>query len=368
MRFNIGFTLLGLLGLATALNGCFSASQSKLTTNIKNYQHIVSKTQAVAISTSLSSKLGEKCSEPRNKSPLQKFKLRKCRLDHQFKDIFILEKDNKEIAKWNAATYSMGFNAFEADLDGDGRQELIVASHNGTSNGLGVSYWTIYVLADPSVYPIQTPMRFSTQDYGGIHGTFVPDGEQFEIWTTAWEWTGTDNTLGIIGQQWRYQEGELISTTHPILKRWYSYNFQSERSKTHDNPLIPYLWLANSKVQAYEEHPLFQTTTILSIEDGTIQNINEKCTDDFTCQFTVDLNPNQGVFQTYIYFEQKTGLPQESDKNKKYFSYFGDWSSKRIYPTGYLPSDPNKWLKNKQYKVITYTDKYSSKFKVLWIM
>ena len=356
-KIEFGLGLLGLSSLAIALSGYFSASQSQLTANIKttNFkpanitnQQIVA-TPPADISSPAQKSSVEKCSEAKTVPPSQKLKLRKCHSLDWREHKFILERDNKEIGSWNAKS-SLRFDVFESDLDGDGRQELIVTDHNGTSNGLGVSYWTIYILPDPT-YPLPTPMQFETQEYGKV-GTFVPDGDRFEVWTTEWKWIG--ETTGIIGQQWRYRQGELIPTDHPILRRWLSFNFAAERSQTHRDPRVPYLWLANPKVQAYEENPLLQPYEITSIEDGIIQNIRN------IRNISVDFQPDQGNPKSYYYHDYNS-----SDLSS--ISYFGDWSSHRIYPVRYLPSDPQKWLKDKRCKIITYRDKYSRTLRIIWI-
>ncbi|ELS32357.1 MULTISPECIES: hypothetical protein [Pseudanabaena] len=371
IKFALG--LLGLSSFAIALSGCIFASHPQLnegiktsnirTANVPNQQ--IAATPSVAISPSQKTDTVEKCSEAKAVMPSQKFKLRKCHSLDWRENKFILEQDNKEIGNWKAK-FSLRFDAFEADLDGDGRQELIIAEHNATSNGLGVAYWTIYIFPDPS-YPLPKPMQFETQEYGKL-GTFVPDGDRFEVWTTEWKWIG--ETTGIIGQQWRYRNGELIPTDHPVLRRWLSFNFAAERSQTHHDPRVPYLWLANPKAQAYEENPLLQPYEITSIEDGTIQNVrnirdvsdvNNNCHEksNHDCKIVVDFNPDLGDPQSYIY-------DRKSNSNSLSISYFGDWSSRRIYPVSYLPSDPQKWLKDKRGKIITYADKYST-LRILWL-
>ncbi|WP_156341299.1 hypothetical protein [Pseudanabaena sp. 'Roaring Creek'] len=363
-KIKFALVLLGLSSFAIALSGCISASHSQLTdsiktsnirtTNVPNQQIVA--TPSAAISPSAQTDAVEKCSEAKAVSPSQKLKLRRCTDSRDREnEILILEENSKEIGRWNSGicnrAYCRGdfFDAFEIDLDGDGKQELIIARLLG-SNTLGVAYWNIYIFQDPSIAPFQLLMHFVTNDYNRL-GTFVPDGDRFEVWTTQWAWTG--ETTGIIGQQWRYRNGELIPTDHPVLRRWLSFNFAAERSQTHHDPRIPYLWLANPKAQAYEENPLLQPYEITSIEDGTIQDvrnvsdINNSCTEKsiLDCMIVVDFKPDFGDPQSYIYARKSTS-------NLLGFYYFGDWSSRRIYPVSYLPSDPQKWLKDKRGKII----------------
>ncbi|UBF23847.1 hypothetical protein K9N68_19045 [Kovacikia minuta CCNUW1] len=258
-----------------------------------------------------------------------------------------------------------GFQAFMANLDGNGSPELVIANHDGTSNGLGIRYWTVYILPEPLNHPPQQPLQFTVEEYGK-QGTFVQDGNnQFEIWTT--QWSG-----GIIGQQWRYHSGRLIPTDHPILERWYSFNFEKERANTYRNPRIPYLWLATPKVQAHSEHPLLGTADIIGSADGVVQGVKMECVKNYiSCidKTTIIFKPNQGKSHAYSYNRTgyRYGLEEEETQS---FAYFGDWSSRRIYPANYLPSNPNYWLNNRPCKLITYKRKVNdqSLFKILWLM
>ncbi|TYQ27299.1 hypothetical protein [Pseudanabaena sp. UWO310] len=129
--------------------------------------------------------------------------------------------------------------------------------------------------------------------------------------------------------------------------------------------------MANPKAQAYEENPLLQPYEITSIEDGTIQNVrnirnvsdtNNNCYEKsiHDCKIVVDFKSDLGNPQSYIYSYKSTS-------NSLSISYFGDWSSRRIYPVSYLPSDPQKWLKDKRGKIITYTNKYSTLLRIIWL-
>lgn len=361
MKFKIGFV--GSASLAIALSGCFSVPQTQTPLAA------IPKDQAQSLAVAQPLTPVEICSKPISIPPSQKFELIRCETGLSDK-IFILKEDGKEIGRWRASISPHRFDAFEADLDGDGRQELIVANHDGTSNGKGVSYWTIYIVPDPSTHPFRSPLQFQVQEYGR-QGTFVRDADRFEIWTTSWEWA--KKTDGLVGQQWRYREGELVPTSHPILRRWYSYNFKAERGKTRSDPRIPYLWLASPKVEVYDEQPLLQSAKILSVEDGVGQSINKKCfkAEDNNCREKVEIsfNSNLGEPRSYIYANSSFRyLPQEPEERKKYFSYFGDWSSRRIYPISYLPENSEKWLKDRRCKLITYGLTYSRTFKILWLM
>lgn len=313
-------------------------------------------------------KVSDSCIESASVSLSKELKLEKCRLNTTawLNGRFILKQGSKEI--WSFAypqsTMASDSQAFMADLDSNGSPELVIANHNGTSNGLGIHYWTVYILPEPLTHPPPQPLQFAVAEYGK-QGTFVRDGNQFELWTT--EWSG-----GIIGQQWRYHSGQLIPTNHPILERWYSFNFERERAKTWGDPRIPYLWLATPKVRAHAEDPLLEAAEMISAVDGVVQSIKTECVkNDMSCidKTKITFKPNQGTSRSYFYNRtgHQYGLEEEEAQS---FAYFGDWSSRRIYPENYLPSNPNYWLHNRSCKLITYkrTVNDQSLFKILWLM
>lgn len=357
----------GLVGLAIAAVVRFPVSPVAVT------QPVEPATQQVANSPMLSkepqpdSKVSDSCIEAASVSLSKELKLEKCRLNTPkwLNGRFVLKQGSKE--KWSFAypqsTMASNFQAFVADLDGSGRRELVIANHDGTSNGLGIRYWTVYIVPEPLTRPPQQPLRFVVSEYGK-QGTFVQRNNQFEIWTT--DWSG-----GVVGQQWRYRDGRLIPTDHPILKRSYSFNFEKERAKTAADPRIPYLWLATPKVQTHSEHPLIQAAEVASSVDGVVQSIKTKCVkNDIRCIDTTQLTfkPDQGALRSYFY--NRTGYKYGLEDETQSFAYFGDWSSRRIYPENYLPSNSNDWLINRRCKLITYKQKGNNQslFKILWLM
>jgi len=95
----------------------------------------------------------------------------------------------------------------------------VVANHDGTSNGIAVDYWTIFIFPDPEFHNFTTPLTFSVEEYGSF-GTFVTSGGRVSILTTTWVNNEDPKHkrgwgMYLVGQWWRYQSGEL----RPLLER-----------------------------------------------------------------------------------------------------------------------------------------------------
>ena len=86
-------------------------------------------------------------------------------------------------------------------------------------------------------------------------------------------------------------------------------------------------------------------------KSGVIQSVRREKE-----SITVVFKPRGEQATTYIY-PGKIG-----DKDK--LDYVGNTASGRLYPTGYLPSQADKWLKNKRATLQSYGD---NNLNVLWL-
>src|ERR1044071_9334728 len=114
--------------------------------------------------------------------------IRICKLLSDDKDTFLVQKDGKNVGTWPATAFLADTSRFEVligDLDNDRKPELIVANNDGTSNGLGVDYWTIFIFPDPNFHNFTPPLTFSVEEYGSF-GTFVTNRGRVNILTTTW--------------------------------------------------------------------------------------------------------------------------------------------------------------------------------------
>jgi hypothetical protein len=155
--------------------------------------------------------------------------MRYCKAISDDEDSFVVERAGKRVASWPASVFAGETELFEilhVDLDGDGRRELIVADHTGTSCGMGVDYWKIHIFADPEFRRPQEPLVFDIEEFGAF-GNVVPMGRSILILTT--KWVGADDPQGkrdmgtyLFGQWWSYKGGELIPARNsPLVGRRY---------------------------------------------------------------------------------------------------------------------------------------------------
>ena len=75
-------------------------------------------------------------------------RIRICKLLSDNADVFLVEKEDRTLGAWPNTGYlgeTDDFEVLRSDLDGDRQPELIVANRDVTSNGMGVSVWTIAI-------------------------------------------------------------------------------------------------------------------------------------------------------------------------------------------------------------------------------
>lgn len=151
-----------------------------------------------------------------------------------------------------------GFQVVEADLDGDGDTERVLAVLAGVSNGLGVARWTVHVLEAGR----PTALSFSVAEYG--EGTLLrrEKGPGCDVLLT--EWKDLEDPLRgwgmyFIGRRDTYREGALVPTGAPVRVRRYLREFREDfRSSNGERSLPvghPAKWLSEGWAEAWPSDP-----------------------------------------------------------------------------------------------------------------
>lgn len=257
---------------------------------------------------------------------------------------FTLARAGQTLATWTHAGVafgSEGFDLLRTDLDADGARELVVAYHDGTSNGLGVSYWTLFVFPEAG----GPPLRFSTQEYGA-EGTFpraVRAGRR--VLVTGWEGSsepGRGAGTYFFGRTYRYAAGRLVPDAAPIRARRLLNGFARERGRP--GPRDPAGWLSRNARSLLTE-PLAQGRALAEVS-GRVETVAISDTG-----MTVTLRPARGAAVAVPAFA------------------FGDAATRRLYPFGYVPADEPAWPSGLAARAVTYATPgpYGTPLTVVWL-
>jgi hypothetical protein len=294
--------------------------------------------------------------------------LRVCKQLSDERDVFVVEKAGKQVGVWPSRTYmneTSGFEVLRSDFNHDGRSELIVANHDGTSQGLGIDYWTIMIFPDATFSTIAEPLTFSVEEYGST-GTFVADNNaNLSILTTRWVWT-TDpkrkrgEGLYLVGQWWRYRSGELIpQTNRATLARRYLGSFAKERWDTLDSDEMPYRWLTSARAERVKAEQI--TGPSSRSQTGIIEAVSTSTEPGSDRTVTITFRPDTASPVAYTYPK-----PERDETSDFDLDFIGDSATGRIYPIRYLPAQVVPWLKGKRATVRTYGEDRRSE-KILWL-
>lgn len=294
--------------------------------------------------------------------------LRVCKQLSDERDVFVIEKDGTKVGVWPART-AMGetsdFQVLRADFNHDGRGELVVANHDGTSNGMGIDYWTISIFHDAEFKPGEEPLTFSVEEYGSF-GTFVADRHaRLSILATRWVWTNDpqgkrQEGVYLVGHWWRYQSGELVpETDRPTLARRYLFSFANERGETSGTDEVPYRWFKNARAERLKPEQI--TGASSRSETGVIEEVLAVSKAGSERSVKVSFRPDRGATVAYSYPKPDDGVNADPS-----LDFIGDTATGRIYPIRYLPSQPVPWLKGKHATLRTYGEEPRTE-KILWL-
>ena len=290
--------------------------------------------------------------------------IRICKALADSLDAFVLENEGKRVGTWPGMT-TLGetgdFEVLEADLDNDGHAELIISNHDSTSNGMGVVLYTISIFSSDALINFRSPLSFSVEEYGSF-GTFVSAGRNINILATRWQWTkdprrrrGTG--LYLMGQWWRYVGGELVpAPNRSTLARRFLQSFADERDNTQENPAIPFKWLSGPRAETFRVDPLV-TQKGQSMIEGVITEVSSENKNDRRT-LTIGFRPDDGASVTFSY-------PRDfGDEGGYSLAYIGELKQNRIFPSRYIPTSPDHWLKGRRATVITYSE---GDQRILWL-
>lgn len=176
-----------------------------------------------------------------------------------------LINQGKSEQTWSAGDWPSGsylgrtddFEVLSGDLRGNNKTEWIIANHEGSSQGVVVHFWRLYVLnpSDPSAPPIS----WLNSDYGP--GSFAlpsnTDAKGCDILMTYWREgheRGRNKGLYFVGSWFRlgFDKLELHPTRRKRLRR-YLYSFALEQARdsgafdTDKGISFPAKWLRPTK-------------------------------------------------------------------------------------------------------------------------
>jgi len=194
-----------------------------------------------------------------------------------------VERPGGTVARWAAAGIayqSLGFDLVRVDLGGDGTPELVLAHHESEGNGLGVRWWTLYVV--DGQHPDAAPLSFASAEHGD--DAFVRTPRGIRLLAGTWE-DGRDPRRGaglyFTGRLYRYDgaTGTLVpDAAAPAYRRRYLNSFAAQRGRSYEAEertgqrgvpgQTPWRWLQHRGTLRLRTDPRLPTTRRLGAPEA----------------------------------------------------------------------------------------------------
>ncbi len=288
---------------------------------------------------------------------------------------FFVERGGRQTSAWNAAAFLGDVSQFEiwrGDLDNDAQDEIVILNSEGQSNGMGITYQTVFILPssfDTVAAPIE-PLRFSAEDFS-VKGGFVKNKQtkRFEIFVSNWEWNwqprGKKEGLYLVVRRFAYQNGALDASSQFLTVRRYTKKFERERLATLEKAETPLAWLDRSVAET-RNADLMNVGDAKTIFEGTIETATRAPFDPANSEnespiLTLNVKTIDGKNRTLEYRGEDVASPNQS------FALFGTQTPRRVFPKNYLPAGASEKLPGRKIRLVQYNDKSGGGFAVLWL-
>lgn len=277
---------------------------------------------------------------------------------------FEVQVNARPVGDWEADGWSLtGFRVFSLDDDteGGGPEHLVIANNDAVSNGLGVAYWTLYVL-DATEPALPLASLIPVQEFGADGESFVPMDGGLVLWATEWlqgpdPSEQRDEGLYFIGRPFRIADGRLVPAMDlPIRARRFLNRFAAERG---NGPPDPVVWLTHPNTESRPVDPYLLGGETEAFR-GVVESVTSEPADYGRTNWVVHIRPETGDPVAYTYeFGYSADLEHP-------FRYVGDGVTGRLYPEGYRLADPAAWLHGRAVRVATYAGDREPR-RVLWL-
>jgi hypothetical protein len=182
---------------------------------------------------------------------------------------FVFLKDEKEIRSFEAPFWTLAnagpedFVFYRGDLDSDGSNEFVLVSLEGVSNGMGISYATMYIFPDLEREPDANPAVMPIEEFG-YADTLVFDRKigRTLILASYWDsYASLDKRRGwgmyLVGKWFEYDKGRLAPQLNkPTLARRFLNAFAEERNNEMFPDRHPNTWLKHPTTNRFMREPV----------------------------------------------------------------------------------------------------------------
>ena len=283
-------------------------------------------------------------------------------------DGFVIAERGTERRRWGSVPFMddpTAFEVMEIDLDGDGGAETVIASREGTSNGLPVSTWNVGVFESWDA----PPLNFTIEEYG--RGTFVarPDGPGCDVLATEWVWLH-DAIRGdgsyLAGRRFRYKDGTLEAAGEPIVRRLLE-SFWVERDSFERGALWtdePLRELTSPNAEGWPADPVVEAALEGTVQAGRILEVRVERHGEWVVAPVFRIAFDDGSEATLVHVST---VDLGADESNAWWR-LGDAGTGAAFPIMYVPADAaGEWTGRRVRSEALGPRGYGGGENILWI-
>lgn len=268
----------------------------------------------------------------------------------------------------NVAVTPEGFFAYRGDLDNDGRAEIVLVSLEGVSNGMGVTYSTVFIFDGGTQGP---PLSYSVQEFSDRESfIYDPAKRRTEMLITYWgDYASIEpkrvHGVYLIGKWFRYRGGKLEPVLEkPTLARRFLNSFAAERDNGWFENRHPYTWLKDRRTHKLFREP-DEPSGPLRTETATLTRFVESSSSDGDA-VQVDFTTDDGRA-----IKGKFGNASEDGKIIE-IKAFGIWKQRYLYPLSwsmdFRPATFLASVEGRRVRLETFKTEYGDEFTKVWLL
>ncbi|MDQ4121039.1 MAG: hypothetical protein M3209_06300 [Acidobacteriota bacterium] len=312
----------------------------------------------------------------------QKFRVCKTRIYDPDEVSFLIQKNKKTIgtidATFSAFSEMDYFWAYRGDLDNDGSSEIVIASLELISNGMGISTYDVHIFRDPTRFGFQKPLTFPIQDFGEKGNLVFNAGKnETQILVTYWKYRDDidrkrGNGMYLHGTWFRYKNGLLEPVFEkPTLARRLLYSFINEMYESQNISYAPYSWLKSKNTHRLKENGKINDK-LIAVVSGTIENYQETVSQyRYPDKRTFTLRTDSGDTIDCLFWSPDIDYEEDSEnkyKDKLIVSNYGFSRRKFLVPFNFSLFTLFPEINGKRVRLETRLDEYDDKYTQLWFL
>lgn len=311
------------------------------------------------------------------------FRVCKARDESEESEIkFIIQKNLKTVKTMDAPFFSgstaADFRAYWGDLDKNGSPEIVIASLENVSNGLGVPHFYIHIFRDSLKLDFQKVLTFPIEEFGE-KGNFIYDARRNETQILVTRWvernnidTNRGNGMYLIGTWFRYRNGLLEPIfDKPTLAKRLLYNFVRERNVWNSgNQNAPYVWLQSKNTHKLKRNPP-PVDRKISTQTETVKKY-EQIADEYDpiAERRIAARLDSGELVNCRFYTPSGGYAKAAEQNQddKIISDFGFADHDFLVPFDFEFQAIFQKVEGKRIRLDTYQDASDNVYTQLWFL